>query len=131
VKTGSDDVQFTDVGFIPQQPDVLNSFDDWGSVDLNLLDGLSASGNGTTDQEPDSNTVRESRRYMSEMMAPLVALDQTGPATAKPGDLLTYSVKITNTGRGVVRFMWDVRRRKGRSANSGATRRVLSPAGGA
>jgi uncharacterized repeat protein (TIGR01451 family) len=34
------------------------------------------------------------------MMAPAVTLDQSSPATGKPGDLLTYIVKVANAGRG-------------------------------
>ena len=33
-------------------------------------------------------------------MAPQITLQQSGPTTAKPGDLVTFSTKITNTGSG-------------------------------
>src|SRR5205823_4845766 len=47
-----------------------------------------------------SQTLREARRFLGESTAPNVTLDETGPATGKPGDVLTYAVKVTNTGRG-------------------------------
>jgi len=103
VKAGSDDQQRTAVGFTPDQPKLLNSFDDWSNLSFSLIDFSSASGASSgTEQEPeaDSTTSAESRRFMSDLMAPLVTLDQSGPATGKPGDLLTYRLKITNTGRG-------------------------------
>ena len=100
VAPGSDDEQTTAVGSVPDQPDLLKSFDDWGHLHVGVADFPGAQGADTADQEPDSKTVSESRRYLSDVMAPGVRLDQSGPATAKPGDLLTYTAKITNTGRG-------------------------------
>ena len=37
---------------------------------------------------------------MSAVTAPGIVLDQSGPATAKPGDVLTYNIMVTNTGKG-------------------------------
>ena len=103
VKAGSDDQQVTAVGDTPKQPDLLKSFDDWGHLSFSLID-FSIVSDGTSGQaqelEPDPTRVEESRRFIGDLMAPLITLDQSGPATGKPGDILTYSVKITNTGRG-------------------------------
>jgi uncharacterized repeat protein (TIGR01451 family) len=44
--------------------------------------------------------LNDARRDLGFMMAPKITIDQTGPATAKPGDVVTYTAKITNTGGG-------------------------------
>jgi uncharacterized repeat protein (TIGR01451 family) len=102
VAAGSDDVQAVAVGSTPAQPNPLKSFDDWDEVNPGLIDFSTGFGTGATslDQEPDSRDVREAKRFMSAVMAPGIVLDQTGPATAKPGDVLTYNVNVTNTGKG-------------------------------
>lgn len=99
-RTGTDDIQVVTVGNTPTQPDVLNSFDDWGHLDFNLLDTPSGTSSGAPVQEADPNTIEDARRFMSGMMAPLVAIDQSGPATARPGEVVSYDVRVTNTGRG-------------------------------
>jgi uncharacterized repeat protein (TIGR01451 family) len=101
-KSGSDDEQSTAVGGTPSQPNPLNSFDDWNHLGASLID-FSTGGSGgehSDEQEPDSRTLRESREHMIQMTAPNITLDETGPATGKPGDLLTYVVNIGNTGKG-------------------------------
>jgi uncharacterized repeat protein (TIGR01451 family) len=102
VKNMTDDVQVTAAGDTPTQPNPLKSFDDWNAVTPGLLEFTDGFGSGSSpiDQEPDPETRRESRRYLSEMTAPAIIVDATGPATAKPGDVLTYDAKVTNTGRG-------------------------------
>jgi hypothetical protein len=101
VKPGTDDVQTTAVGDTPVQPDVLKSFNDWGRLSFTLIDFLTDGGVASgVEQEADATTLAQSRAFMSDLMAPQVTLVQTGPATAKPGDVVSYSLKITNTGRG-------------------------------
>ena len=104
VKAGSDDVQQTRVGDTPPQPDLLASFDDWSNLSFSLVDfpvASSGSGSGLVQEpEPDPTTAAETRRFMSDVMAPNVTLDESGPSTGKPGDILSYSLKVTNTGRG-------------------------------
>jgi uncharacterized repeat protein (TIGR01451 family) len=80
---------------------ILRSFDDWGGLSGALL-GFAASGGAPddADQEPDPTTVSEALRDLNERTVPRVTVDQTGPATAKPGDVLTYAVSVGNTGRG-------------------------------
>jgi uncharacterized repeat protein (TIGR01451 family) len=97
------DVQLTAVGSTPIQPDVLTGFDDWGSH--LVLGPLSVSRAGSSGSVPvtdeaDPDTIMESQQYLSEIAAPGVVVDKTGPATAVPGDVLSYAVKITNEGRG-------------------------------
>ena len=98
----TDDVQVTAAGSTPTQPNVLTSFDDWARVTPGLIDFTAGYGMGNTplDQEPDPETIKESRRYLGTITAPGIAIDESGPATGKPGDVLTYTAKITNTGRG-------------------------------
>jgi uncharacterized repeat protein (TIGR01451 family) len=97
------DVQATAVGSTPLQPNTLTGYDDWGSE---LVFGplsvsfISDSGGLPVTGEPDPDTIRESQQYLSEIAAPGVVVDKTGPATAVPGDVLTYTVDITNGGRG-------------------------------
>jgi len=102
IKTMSDDLQTTAVGFTPTQPNPLASFDDWNSINPSVLTvtGLSASGTSDIEPEPDPDTLRQSRQYLSTMLTPVVSLSETGPATAKPGDQLTYVITTKNTGRG-------------------------------
>jgi uncharacterized repeat protein (TIGR01451 family) len=97
------DVQVTAVGITPYQPNVLTGFDDWGSHlfigPLNVR-GFGSSGSLPVTDEADPDTIRDSQQNLSEIVAPAVVVDKTGPATAVPGDLLNYAVKITNEGRG-------------------------------
>jgi uncharacterized repeat protein (TIGR01451 family) len=52
------------------------------------------------EDEADPETIRESREFMADQLAPGIMVDKTGPATARPGDLLTYTTQIRNQGRG-------------------------------
>jgi len=95
-----DDVQVTDVGRTPTQPDILNSFDDWNSAIFDLLTASNLAVTRPIALEADANLLNDARRDLGFMMAPRITLDQTGPSTAKPGDVVSYSVKVTNTGGG-------------------------------
>ena len=57
-------------------------------------------GSGDLDQEPDAEELEAARLSLSRKTTPGIVLDQTGPATGKPGDVLTYVANVTNTGRG-------------------------------
>lgn len=50
--------------------------------------------------EADPETIRQSREFMATLLAPGVVVEKTGPATALPGELLTYTTDILNQGRG-------------------------------
>jgi len=97
------DIQATAVGVTPDQPNVLTGFDDWDSHlvlgPLNVR-GLGSSGSLPVTDEADPDTLRDSQQNLSEIVAPGIVVDKTGPATAVPGDVLNYAVKITNEGRG-------------------------------
>lgn len=96
----SGDKQTTAVGVTPDQVNQLTGYDDWKNITYSLL-AIGAVGSGSnTVTEPDLNTIEKSQQYMSELLAPDVTVDKTGPATAKPGDVLGYSVVIKNQGNG-------------------------------
>ena len=97
---GSDDVQATDVGKTPSQRDVLASFDDWNAVVLDLMAASFNLGGQTPGLEADAILLDDTRRDLGSMTAPRITVEQTGPATAKPGDVVTYNVTLTNSGRG-------------------------------
>ena len=79
---------------------MLNSFGDWDNAVLDLM----AASINFNDQQPgleaDATLLDDTRRDLGFMMAPQITVAQTGPATAKPGDVVTYSVRVTNSGRG-------------------------------
>jgi uncharacterized repeat protein (TIGR01451 family) len=97
-----DDTQKTAVGGTPTQPPTLRSFDDWGSIDEGLIGYTKGFGTGSADldEEPDAERLEQSRRHLDDTSRPAVTLDMTGPASARPRDVLSYSVTVTNTGRG-------------------------------
>jgi uncharacterized repeat protein (TIGR01451 family) len=98
----SDDVQVTPAGQTPTQPDELRSFDDWGNVAISLpRPGVGiGSGSGVTEDEADPDMIDEARRAVGGTMAPRVVVESTGPVTAKPGDQVTFTLNVSNTGRG-------------------------------
>jgi uncharacterized repeat protein (TIGR01451 family) len=97
-----DDEQETAVGGTPSQPAVLKSHDDWNNLAYSLVDlqREGAGGSDPVDDEPDRQMIEESRQYLSSLLQPNVELNHEGPATAVPGEVLTYIVKMMNTGRG-------------------------------
>jgi uncharacterized repeat protein (TIGR01451 family) len=97
-----DDEQATAVGSTPSQPDSLSGFEDWNSLRYSLLDVARAGGSlGAPNQdEPDPETRAEARAYLGALLAPGVQVGIAGPATAQPGDVLTYTVEIRNQGAG-------------------------------
>jgi uncharacterized repeat protein (TIGR01451 family) len=81
--------------------DPLTGFNDWANLAYSLVDIVNgSSGSPPIEDEADPETIRQSREFMAAMAAPGVVVDKTGPATAKPGDLLTYTTQIRNQGRG-------------------------------
>jgi uncharacterized repeat protein (TIGR01451 family) len=81
--------------------DILTGFDDWKNLAFSLV-AIASGGGGSlpVEDEADPETIRESREFMGTLLAPGVVVDKTGPATAKPGDLLTYTTQIRNQGHG-------------------------------
>ena len=95
---GTDDVQVTPVGQTPAQPDILNSADDWAGIIYDPLLASRFNGAPAVKLEADALTLLDARLDLAFLMAPQITLQQSGPTTAKPGDLVTFSTKITNTG---------------------------------
>jgi hypothetical protein len=52
------------------------------------------------EDEADPDTIRQSREFMSTMLAPGIVVTKTGPATARPGDVVNYTIQISNQGPG-------------------------------
>jgi uncharacterized repeat protein (TIGR01451 family) len=82
--------------------EILLGFNDWPTLQFSLVAIASAGSAGRlpVEDEADPETIRQSRQFMATMAAPGVVVDKSGPATAKPGDLLTYTTQIRNQGRG-------------------------------
>ncbi len=78
---------------------ILGGFDDWSN--LNYAEGISGPGLGAgVPDEADPQTIEEARDALAEVLAPGIVLEKTGPVTAEPGDVLTYTVEINNEGKG-------------------------------
>lgn len=96
---GGDDVQVTAVGSTPMQPNALLSFEDWNNLVFSTT-GQGGQSGAAPSEEPDPESIRAARSYLSQLTAPGIAMTKSGPATAVPGDLLTFTVELRNTGRG-------------------------------
>lgn len=99
VKSGTDDQQVTARGFTPAQPPILSSYDDWDNLHLSLIGFAGVAGGGAV-QEPNPETLQIAHDALNRLTAPAVAITDAGPATGKPGDVLTYTLTVTNTGHG-------------------------------
>jgi hypothetical protein len=97
---GTDDVQVTPVGQTPAQPDILNSADDWGGAIFDPLFASRFNGAPAVNLEADALTLLDARLDLGSMMAPQITLEQSGPTTAKPGDVVTFATRIANKGSG-------------------------------
>jgi hypothetical protein len=95
---GSDDVQATANGVTPPQPDVLPSFDDWANLKFDFSGGQGAS--GASQREAGPQLIEEAQQHLGELLAPVVTMVKTGPATALPGTVLTYLLELRNIGSG-------------------------------
>ena len=98
----TDDVQVVPVNSTPIQPAVLKSFNDWGGIVYNFRDQPNFA-NGVASpvpDEPDADTLRRSREYLSLITAPDVQITKSGPATILPGQTVTWTTDVRNVGRG-------------------------------
>src|SRR5688572_20678949 len=78
---------------------LLRGFDDWSN--LNYAEGISGPGAGLgVPNEADPQTIQEAQDVLSDALAPGITVEKTGPATAEPGDVLAYTVEISNDGKG-------------------------------
>lgn len=83
-------------------PIPLTGFNDWNNLQYSLtaIANAGSSGSLPVEDEADPETLRESREFMGALLAPGIVVAKTGPITARPGDLLTYTTQIHNQGRG-------------------------------
>ena len=81
----------------------LAGFNDWSNIFFNFQ-GLSDFGDAGTihpvADEPDPKTIEDAQRRLGIVLAPAVTVTVTGPATALPGQTLTYAAKTANGGFG-------------------------------
>src|SRR5262249_8836096 len=81
----------------------LAGFDDWSNLFFNFQ-GLDDFGDDGTihpvTNEPDPKTVEDATRFLGGLLAPSLSVGVTGPATALPGQTLTYDMDVANDGRG-------------------------------
>ena len=52
----------------------------------------------TTGKSPGGNTVNDTDSHDTDLLHPAIDIEKTGPATATAGDVLTYSLTVTNPG---------------------------------
>jgi hypothetical protein len=81
----------------------LAGFEDWNSI-FYAFQGLANFGSdgsrNPVSDEPDPRTIEVARSRLSALMAPAVTVGVTGPATALPGQTLTYAIRTDNHGFG-------------------------------
>jgi len=83
----------------------LNGFQDWNAIVYNFrtVPDFIIAGEPTQD-EPDPVRVDAAKAAAVQQVAPALAVAKTGPANARPGDTLSYSVRVDNllsrSGRG-------------------------------
>ncbi len=80
----------------------LPGYDDWDNI-FYPFHTIAEFANGVADpvaDEPDPQTIENARRFMSELLAPDLTVDKTGPAAASPGDTLQYELALSNRGSG-------------------------------
>jgi uncharacterized repeat protein (TIGR01451 family) len=99
---GRDDVQVSPVNTTPIQPDLLHAFDDWGHIEVALLDRLiiGDATSGVAPLEADRTDIENARRHLRESTSPALHVEQVGPASVKPGDQVTVTINVTNVGHG-------------------------------
>lgn len=94
------DTQQRGVGEV--QPNPLTGYEDWSNLAYNFrtllvyADGVAA----PVEDEADPSIIEEERRRLRERLAPALVVEKAGPAEAKPGDTLDYTVRVRNVGRG-------------------------------
>lgn len=78
---------------------LLEGFEDWSHLDY--VTGISGAGAyaGVPD-EADPQTIKDAQDELAEIMAPDVIVTKTGPATALPGEQVSYTTEVKNEGFG-------------------------------
>ena len=82
--------------------DNLPGYDDWDNIFYPFY-SIAEFTNGVADpiaDEPDPQSIERARRFMSELLAPDLSVDKTGPAAASAGDAIAYDLALINQGAG-------------------------------
>lgn len=80
----------------------VNSFDDWDNL-VYTFQTQPDFANGVSSpeiDEADPTIIANARKAMSTLVAPDLTVDKTGPANALPGDKVTYTLAVANSGHG-------------------------------
>jgi hypothetical protein len=99
---GGDDVQAFNVGDVPDQQNLLKSFNDWGNL-VYVFQTLSSFSNGVSSpprEESDPQRVLQSRQYLSQLSLPSLTLTEQAPATILPGQTVTFTLSMQSVGHG-------------------------------
>ncbi len=95
-----DDAQENAVG--AAQPAPLAGAEDWNNL-FYAYRTLPVYAPGISDpplEESTPETLERARTLLAVMTEPIVGVVKTGPAEASPGEVITYTLKVTNTGHG-------------------------------
>lgn len=77
---------------------VLNGFQDWAAIVYNFRTGPNYTTAGTpTAQEADPQAIARARALLAQQLRPGLFIDKSGPADARPGDTLSYTLMVENT----------------------------------
>jgi uncharacterized repeat protein (TIGR01451 family) len=84
---------------------VLNGHQDWGALVYNFRKIPNfQTGGAPSAQEPNPEDIARARAVLAEKLRPGLVIDKIGPADARPGDTLSYTLAIENSltrgGRG-------------------------------
>lgn len=84
------------------QPNELIGFEDWNAIRYDFQTQPSYA-DGVTSPMPDEATpedIRQAKRYMANLMEPVLSIEKTVSANIVPGETATYTIRLRNTGRG-------------------------------
>lgn len=95
-----DDVQKNAVG--AKQTEPLTGYDDWNNLfyAYRTVPVYAAGVSSPVAEEADPATIERARTLLAAMTEPMVSVVKTAPAEAGPGDVVTYTLKVSNTGHG-------------------------------
>lgn len=79
----------------------LRGFDDWAGIVYNhrMQYDFTVAG-APSEDEADPETIERSRELLTNLLRPSMTVDASGPAFARPGDSINYTIALANGGRG-------------------------------
>jgi uncharacterized repeat protein (TIGR01451 family) len=85
----------------PTRIGTLNGYNDWQKIVYNFrtVFDFTTAGAPSSD-EPDREMLEKSEEFLTDLVRPSLTADKSGPADARPGDTLTYTITVTNPGHG-------------------------------